>query len=331
MPIFTLYDFDPSGVFMSRVQISRRTVKAKAIENKLSLESLLNFHFWLLLAVVGFMLLGSVAQAGQRRYQADIDESQWDYSGNALHCELSQEIPFYGKATFSSEAGRPNLDFQLVVSRNQPQEFVQASLRSEAPTWRPRENQKFIDNIELLPAKSIVDFSHDRAWRMLSELEQGFHPALYYSDWIDSHDVVKVALSSVRFQPTYKDFIGCMGALLPYSFDDIKYSVLNFEFNSASFKPSSQQQLSKLKKYLKADQEMQVILVAGHTDSQGKRGYNQSLSRRRAQTVKNYLIGAGIKSSQIRINSYGESRPVASNANPIGRAKNRRVVVRLVK
>ncbi len=296
----------------------------------MTLERLLDVHFWLMLAF-SCMLLVNVAKAGQRRYQADIDESQWNYSGNALHCELSQDIPFFGKAIFSSEAGRPNLDFELLVSRNQPQEFVQASLRSEAPSWRPQWDQKFIDNIELLPAKSIAEFSHDRAWRMLSELEQGYHPALYYSDWIDSHDVVKVALSSVRFQPTYKDFIGCMGALLPYSFDDIKFSVLNFEFNSASFTPSSRQQLSKLNMYLKADKAMQVILVAGHTDSQGKKAYNRSLSQKRAQTVKKYLLGAGVKPSQIRISSYGESRPVASNANPKGRAKNRRVVVRLIK
>ena len=316
---------------MSRVQFSGKPLKSSVVDKKMSLERLLDLHFWLLLAFVGFMLLGSSAQAGNRRYQADIDESRWDYNGSALHCELSQEIPLFGKATFSSEAGRPNLDFQLAVSRNQPQEFVQASLRSEAPIWRPRENQKFIDNIDLMPAKSIVEFSHDRAWRMLSELEQGFHPALYYSDWIDSHDVVKVALSSVRFRSTYKNFLGCMGSLLPYSFDDIKYSVLNFEFNSSGFTPDARIQLGKLKKYLKADQNLKVILVAGHTDSQGKNGYNQSLSRRRALSVKNYLIGSGIKSSQIRINSYGESRPVASNASPPGRAKNRRVVVRLIK
>ncbi len=297
----------------------------------LSLNKLVDIHLLMLLILVSFMVFSKTAQAGQRRYQAEIDESAWEYKGNELGCHLSHEIPLFGKASFSSEAGRPNLDFQLVVSRNQPQEFVKASLRSEAPEWRPRDDQKFIDDIELTPSDSILEFSHDRAWRILSELEQGYHPAFYYSDWIDSHDIVKVALSNVRFQNTYKDFLGCIGGLLPYSFEDIKYSVLNFEFNSASFTPKSQKQLSKLQKYLKADRSMEIILIAGHTDSQGKKTYNQSLSRRRAQSVKKFLVSAGVNSKQIRLSVYGESRPIASNANPVGRAKNRRVVVRLNK
>jgi len=65
--------------------------------------------------------------------------------------------------------------------------------------------------------------------------------------------------------------------------------------------------------------------VAGHTDSVGTDSYNQGLSERRANAVKDYLTAQGIKASRLTARGYGESRPVASNDTDEGRAENRRV------
>ncbi|MHB1185981.1 OmpA family protein [Thiobacillus sp.] len=67
------------------------------------------------------------------------------------------------------------------------------------------------------------------------------------------------------------------------------------------------------------------IEVAGHTDSRGSDEYNMSLSQRRAEAVRNYLISKGIAADRLSAKGYGESQPVADNATDEGRFKNRRV------
>ena len=80
-----------------------------------------------------------------------------------------------------------------------------------------------------------------------------------------------------------------------------------------------------LNKYPKADAQLE-----GHTDSLGDDAYNMDLSRRRANSVKNYVVEKfNIKASRISTVGYGESKPVASNDTDAGRQKNRRVVANI--
>jgi OOP family OmpA-OmpF porin len=70
--------------------------------------------------------------------------------------------------------------------------------------------------------------------------------------------------------------------------------------------------------------------VAGHTDSDGTADYNEGLSLRRATTVRDYLAARGIAESRLTVRGYGESQPVADNSTRDGKARNRRVVLRVV-
>lgn len=66
--------------------------------------------------------------------------------------------------------------------------------------------------------------------------------------------------------------------------------------------------------------------VEGHTDSVGTDAYNQKLSERRANAVRDVLVNEyGVQGSRVDSVGYGESRPVADNATESGRAINRRV------
>jgi len=67
--------------------------------------------------------------------------------------------------------------------------------------------------------------------------------------------------------------------------------------------------------------------IAGHTDSDGTDEYNKSLGYRRAVTVLNFLTRNGVRQSRLSTESYGESRPVASNDTEEGKAMNRRVEI----
>ncbi len=73
-----------------------------------------------------------------------------------------------------------------------------------------------------------------------------------------------------------------------------------------------------------------VILVEGHTDNVGSNTMNDILSKRRAESVKNYLVRKGISPKRIKTVGYGEYRPIASNETEWGRRMNRRTEIVIV-
>jgi outer membrane protein OmpA-like peptidoglycan-associated protein len=89
---------------------------------------------------------------------------------------------------------------------------------------------------------------------------------------------------------------------------------------------SAQVKLDQVAKALLAVRARNLI-VEGHTDSQGSESYNQALSQRRADTVRDYLIQRGYPADHIQSQGMGKGRPIADNASPEGRANNRRVEI----
>lgn len=68
--------------------------------------------------------------------------------------------------------------------------------------------------------------------------------------------------------------------------------------------------------------------VAGHTDDRGAPKFNQGLSQKRADAVREYLISKGVAAANLTARGYGEDNPIADNKTPAGRAANRRVELR---
>ncbi len=99
---------------------------------------------------------------------------------------------------------------------------------------------------------------------------------------------------------------------------------VNFDNDSAALRPESMAILDAAAASLKEWGEVKVE-VAGHTDSMSTDDYNASLSQRRAEAVRAYLIGKGVAAERLSAKGYGEAQPVADNATEEGRAKNRRV------
>ena len=88
--------------------------------------------------------------------------------------------------------------------------------------------------------------------------------------------------------------------------------------------PTAQEKLNDVAKALK-DQGYKNILVEGHTDSVGSAKDNLELSRKRAESVREYLVSRGIDANKIQAKGIGKERPVADNSTADGRANNRRV------
>ena len=105
-------------------------------------------------------------------------------------------------------------------------------------------------------------------------------------------------------------------------------SDFTFDVNSTSIRPGLYAELDRVAQVLSSYPQT-TILIAGHTDSTGSESYNQQLSERRAQSVKNALVQRGIEAGRIQAVGYGETSPIADNNTESGRQQNRRVEVRI--
>lgn len=97
-----------------------------------------------------------------------------------------------------------------------------------------------------------------------------------------------------------------------------------FDVNKAQLKPAAEKNLTDLAAILNKYSDTK-ILIEGHTDSTGSEDYNLELSRRRAQSVANFMAGLQVDPTRFTIMGYGETQPVASNETTEGRQLNRRV------
>ena len=102
-----------------------------------------------------------------------------------------------------------------------------------------------------------------------------------------------------------------------------------FDFDKSVLKPEGKAKLDDLVSKM-GGLNLEVIIAVGHTDSVGTNAYNQSLSVRRADAVKNYLVEKGVEKNRVYTEGKGETQPVADNKTAEGRAKNRRVEIEVV-
>ncbi|MCE9521163.1 MAG: OmpA family protein [Alphaproteobacteria bacterium] len=106
-------------------------------------------------------------------------------------------------------------------------------------------------------------------------------------------------------------------------------SDITFPVDSDQVNPQFYQTLSAVGEVL-AEFNRTTIEVSGHTDSTGANQYNQDLSQRRANAVAYILSQNGVMPQRMYVIGMGETRPVASNANAGGRARNRRVEIQII-
>jgi outer membrane protein OmpA-like peptidoglycan-associated protein len=97
-----------------------------------------------------------------------------------------------------------------------------------------------------------------------------------------------------------------------------------FDVDKTEIRPAARESIAKAAEVLVRYPDT-YITVEGHTDSTGTTEYNQKLSERRADAVRDRLMRDGVPAPRIGIKGYGESDPVADNSTPEGRQSNRRV------
>jgi outer membrane protein OmpA-like peptidoglycan-associated protein len=104
---------------------------------------------------------------------------------------------------------------------------------------------------------------------------------------------------------------------------------LKFEFDKADLRPEDRELLSRVAGILLTSPDYSVS-VNGHTDDVGTAEYNQKLSERRAQAVRDYLVKAGLPQEILSVTGHGKARPLVPGNSEQARAKNRRVELGIV-
>jgi OOP family OmpA-OmpF porin len=101
-----------------------------------------------------------------------------------------------------------------------------------------------------------------------------------------------------------------------------------FDFDKSNIKREAGAILDRLVAFMNENKDKKANL-SGHTDSVGSDAYNQALSERRVGSVKDYIVKKGVDGGRVSGQGFGESKPIADNKTAEGRAKNRRVEIKV--
>lgn len=282
-----------------------------------------------IITLIAGLTLCAGAWAQPRAYLANMDQSLWRLtSDSAIECRLEHPIPRFGTGAFVSRAAKNiNLVFALSPLRAQPR-TQSAALVSEPPLWQPGRAAHKLSKVTFNQQFDAM-VEQQSAWVMLEELNEGRWPTFYFDDWYRNGQLTSVGLSSVNFRARYDAFLDCQANLLPYSFEDIAFSVLNYVNNQDVLTDHSSQRLAMISEYVKADPNIDEVVINTYTDSFGTAYHNKQLSEGRAKAIKAYFIELGLPAGSVSLEGHGERRPIADNRHPEGRNTNRRVVISL--
>ena len=106
--------------------------------------------------------------------------------------------------------------------------------------------------------------------------------------------------------------------------ESIQLDQVQFKSGTAELSSESKSILNTIAQTLKDNQHL-VFEVAGHTDDRGNYSFNVTLSEKRAQAVRQYLLNNGVAANRLTAKGYGPDKPVATNDTAQGRRQNRRV------
>lgn len=274
----------------------------------------------------GLLLLASVANATS--YEARLDVATWNLEPSPMECKLWQAVPNYGEAVFSIRSGEK---LQFYLKTLQPvYKAGKAQLGVSAPAWHDGVKSIAIGATDVVPGNKPVIVGESIAQRFLAELQAGMFPSIEMPGWYTPHNV-QVDVSAVNFGTAYQGYLSCLTAMFPANFDQLKASMLHFRTDLWKVEGTTQERLDLLAGLIAIDPSVKKIVVDGHADTVGRKGYNWELSRLRANATREYLISKGVPGEMILMRYWGETRPVIKKGNNKNVAVNRRVLVQLLK
>lgn len=284
-----------------------------------------------LIELLGLVIVGvlGVSSAMGANFSPKVHNSEWMVEGSQFGCRLAQPIPDFGKAVFFHEAGE-QLSFILMADAPKMKRG-RALIQLINPAWKPDGKVSSLGYVDVRQDQSSIEVDEKTANRMLQALFGGRQVEFTRQSWYDASQTVRVAVSNVNFRGAYDKYVACLAELLPVNFAQIERTSLLFKAGQELLSEKESKVLDDILTYAQADTDVQSFFIDGHSDSQGTRAENLEVSKRRAEKVMKYLTHGGVEREAIVLRWHGERYPVASNRTASGRAKNRRVTVRVSK
>ncbi|GIU41458.1 OmpA family protein [Shewanella algidipiscicola] len=257
-------------------------------------------------------------------YKTPLEKAQWLYQGDRFGCELRHPVTGFGAMALVAQPGQPirltlNADWLALDSLE-----ITASI--EPSTWQ---SQTSILARTTLQGQGKSAVSTSSADLFLEALESNYAWQILLAEQGES--LYRIDSSAVSTQAGARQMSQCIGNLLPQPFSYVRQRELLFAKGSDSLTAAQLADIQAIAAYVKADKQINQILVDGHADSNGDRLANLMLSRQRSDEVVARLIELGISRAMIQVRSHGTRYPKSSNTTEVGRQANRRVSIRLVK
>ncbi len=286
------------------------------------------------LRIVTFSALLSLVQSVfAESFDAPMAHSSWKTSGSKLECTLSHTIPGYGSATFSqSSGGHQSFILQSILGRLQP---GYAKIIVSLPRWQYNNQSLLLGKIPVSLGQTPIKLSSITVYQLLESLARGRTPAFVMTPAntagnLRSLSQDKIVLSAIGFQKPYKEYLNCISEMITHPFSNLKESVLYFESGSSILSNENEARLKELADFIRTDGKIRKISLEGYSDSKGNYQANVQLSYERMWAVKDFMVmHYGISPKMVNMKDFADKGPVATNKTAEGRAKNRRVVIKL--
>lgn len=255
----------------------------------------------------------------------------WKLDESKVLCQMRQNVSDWGSIEYSMQAAK-NQELELILNPYRTFENVKTiSFRAEAPAWRPGIADDNFGEVKIYRGFPGYLKGQD-AWYTLSALENGNMAAFVYKDLNYYKDQeIKILVNPYNFKNIYRRFLKCTTQLLPYSFNDIKYTVLHFEEKSTKLTAYSEKRLEQIAQFISSDASFFEVSITVHTDSLGELSDNQSITDEQAKVIKKFFTDKGIAENKITVMSYGQLDTAVVNDTDVNKRVNRRVLIEIDK
>ena len=217
------------------------------------------------IAILYSMSIGTLSAAVTIDYASPMGGENWHMNGNRLRCSLVLTVPNYGIAYFEQYAARPA---HFILSNwQQVERELPAIVYAKPPVWKPRGERYVITKTTVNRGEYGLYLSRDSAIKLLNYLAQGFQTNFQYLS--EQGFPTTVSLSPIRFQKVYALYQRCLGNLLPFDYESVRSTVVQFETDNFDLSDEAKQQLHKIAEYSQADDMVKRIQISGYTDDTG--------------------------------------------------------------
>jgi sodium-type flagellar protein MotY len=270
-------------------------------------------------------------------FVADIINADWNSTANPFACNMTHVIPGFGKANLSHRAGNEEV-FYIEAKDKIIFPVGPVSIETLAPAWRNTVMPLSLGTVMAVAGVQPITLKKNNIAQVVAQLSSGVKVMFTSSQMPNKRTndvssgesgVMRVVLETRNFLSAYKNYQQCVGELINYTFSQVARTLINYPEKPQGLSTATKAELTKVARYMKADQKVLGVLIDAHSDNAEATKINEAISRQYAEWVSAYLVEQGVAASKIVSRWHGEKFPIASNKTAKGRAQNRRVTVRL--